>query len=263
MSFETIDFEISDGCARLMLNRPETLNCFNEAMHAEVRAALDEAQSGGGCRALLLTGAGRGFCAGQDLGDRRREPDAEPVDLGESLETNYNPLIRRLRSLDMPVVCAVNGVAAGAGVSIALACDVVLGARSAKFVMSFSRMGLVPDSGGTWMLPRLLGHARASALLMLGESVSSEQAERWGMIWRCVDDDRLEEEARTLCRHLATRPTRGLAMIRRALAETWSNSLDRQLDLECELQREAGRTEDYREAVAAFLEKRDPTFKGR
>lgn len=262
MSFANIEFSITDGIARLTLNRPKSLNSFNEAMHQEVGAALDSVESDD-CRVLLLTGAGRGFCAGQDLSDRRVLPGAEPPDLGYTLENFYNPLIRRLRNLEMPVVCAVNGVAAGAGANLALAADIVIAARSAKFIQAFCKLGLIPDSGGTWILPRLLGPARATALAMLGDSLSAEQAVEWGLIWSCVDDEQLLPEAEALCAHFASQPTRGLALIKQALNASWGNTLDQQLDLERDLQQEAGRTEDYQEGVAAFMEKRKATFKGK
>jgi 2-(1,2-epoxy-1,2-dihydrophenyl)acetyl-CoA isomerase len=263
MSFEHIEFLISEGIAKLTLNRPKSLNSFNEAMHLEVRSAFDELEGEKECRVLLLTGAGRGFCAGQDLSDRNVKPGAEAPDLGYSLENFYNPLIRRIKRLEMPVVCAVNGVAAGAGANLALAADIVLAARSAKFIQAFCKLGLLPDSGGTWILPRLLGPARATGLAMLGDALTAEQAEAWGMIWRCVDDEELAAEADALCRHFAAQPTRGLAMIKQALTASWANSLDEQLDLERDLQRAAGRTDDYREGVAAFMEKRTAAFKGR
>jgi 2-(1,2-epoxy-1,2-dihydrophenyl)acetyl-CoA isomerase len=256
-------FERADGVAELTLNRPERLNAFTEAMHRELAAHLDRIEADPGVRAVLLTGAGRGFCAGQDLGDRMMGEGDAPPDLGDTLERLYNPLVRRIRALDRPVVCAVNGVAAGAGANIALACDIVLAARSAVFIQAFCRIGLVPDSGGTWFLPRLVGEARARALALLGEKVSAEQAEAWGMIWRAVDDERLLDEARGLARQLASGPTRGLGSIKRALAASWANDLDAQLDLERDLQREAGRTADYREGVRAFMEKRPPRFEGR
>jgi len=256
-------FERADGVAELTLNRPERLNAFTEAMHRELAAHLDRIEADPGVRAVLLTGAGRGFCAGQDLGDRMMGEGDAPPDLGDTLGRLYNPLVRRIRALDRPVVCAVNGVAAGAGANIALACDIVLAARSAVFIQAFCRIGLVPDSGGTWFLPRLVGEARARALALLGEKVSAEQAEAWGMIWRAVDDERLLDEARGLARQLASGPTRGLGSIKRALAASWANDLDAQLDLERDLQREAGRTADYREGVRAFMEKRPPRFEGR
>lgn len=249
-----------DGWMELTLNRPERLNAFNEALHAKLAAALEEAGHER-WRAVLLSGAGRGFCAGQDLGDRAGAEG--PPDLGETLERFYNPLVRRLRRLQKPVVCAVNGVAAGAGANIALACDIVLAARSAKFVQSFAKIGLVPDAGGSFFLPRLVGAARARALVLLGEPVGAEQAEHWGMIWKAVDDTALMTEARALAAHLATQPTQGLAMTKAALNASSGNALDAQLDLERDLQREAGYTPDHQEGVRAFTEKRPARFTGR
>lgn len=263
MTYSTIRLEVADGVATLTLDRPDKLNSFTSAMHAELRDALAAVQADASVRCLLLTGAGRGFCAGQDLSDRAVAPSAEAPDLGRSLEANYNPLIRTLRALEMPVVCAVNGVAAGAGANLAFACDIVLAARSASFIQAFCKIGLVPDSGGTWTLPRLVGTARATALAMLGDKVSAEQAEAWGMIWKVVDDSALADEALTLARHLAAQPTRGLALIKRALQASATNTLNQQLDLERDLQRLAGRTHDYQEGVAAFTGKRAPTFEGR
>lgn len=263
MSFEHILFTIEQGVATLTLNRPEQLNSFNAQMHKEVREALKQVRQNPEVRCLLITGSGRGFCAGQDLGDRNVAPGAAAPDLGESIEKNYNPLIRALRDLPMPVICAVNGVAAGAGANIALACDITLAAKSASFIQAFCKIGLVPDSGGTWTLPRAVGMARAKALALLGDKLSAEQAEQWGMIWRCVDDESLQDEALKLARQLATQPTYGLALIKRALNASASNSFDAQLDLERDLQRLAGRSEDYREGVAAFMAKRTPEFKGR
>jgi 2-(1,2-epoxy-1,2-dihydrophenyl)acetyl-CoA isomerase len=263
MSFEHILFTIEQGVASLTLNRPEQLNSFNAQMHKEVREALKQVRQSAEVRCLLITGAGRGFCAGQDLGDRNVAPGTAAPDLGESIEKNYNPLIRSLRDLPMPVICAVNGVAAGAGANIALACDITLAAKSASFIQAFCKIGLVPDSGGTWTLPRAVGMARAKALALLGDRLSAEQAEQWGMIWRCVDDAALQDEALKLARQLATQPTYGLALIKRALNASASNSFDEQLDLERDLQRLAGRSEDYREGVSAFMAKRTPEFKGR
>jgi 2-(1,2-epoxy-1,2-dihydrophenyl)acetyl-CoA isomerase len=217
----------------------------------------------GSVRCLLITGNGRGFCAGQDLSDRNVDPNAEMPNLGESIEKNYNPLIRTLQGLEMPVICAVNGVAAGAGANIAFACDIVLAARSASFIQAFCKIGLVPDSGGTWTLPRLVGHARAMALSMLGDKISAEQAQSWGMIWQVIDDEQLKDEALSMAKRLATQPTKGLALIKRAIQSSWDNSFDEQLDLERDLQTLAGRTEDYREGVKAFMEKRQPDFKGK
>jgi len=213
-------------------------------------------------RALLLTGAGRGFCAGQDLSDRSF-PTGEAPDLGATLERLYNPLVRRLRALPKPVVCAVNGVAAGAGANLALACDLVLAARSARFIQAFCRIGLIPDCGGTWLLPRLVGEARAKALALLGEPLSAEQAEAWGLIWQVCDDEALLPTAHALCARLASQPTRALGLIKQAIQAGATNDLDTQLDLERDLQRAAGQGDDYREGVAAFLAKRPPAFTGR
>ena len=251
------------GILTVTLNRPDKLNAFNPEMHQLLRDALEVARDEAGVRAVLLTGSGRGFCAGQDLSERNLSADAAPIDLSVSLGSNYNPLVRRLRALPKPVVCAVNGVAAGAGANIALACDIVLAARSASFVQSFARLGLVPDSGGTYFLPRLVGSARAMGLALLGERLSAEEAERWGLIWRALDDERLVEEATRIAQALAAGPTRGYGLIKKALYASAGNSLDSQLDLERDLQREAGFSEDYREGVAAFLQKRKPAYKGK
>lgn len=262
MNFTTILFSIEQGVALLSLNRPEQLNSFNTQMHGEVRDALKLISQRDDVRVLVLTGEGRGFCAGQDLSDRQVAPGAAMPDLGESIEKFYNPLVRALRDLPMPVICAVNGVAAGAGANLPLACDLVIAARSAKFIQAFCKLGLVPDSGGTWTLPRLVGMARAKALALLGDRLSAEQAEQWGLIYQCVDDDALRDTALALARHLATQPTSGLALIKRALNATFDNSFDQQLELERDLQRLAGRSDDYREGAAAFMEKRTPVFKG-
>jgi 2-(1,2-epoxy-1,2-dihydrophenyl)acetyl-CoA isomerase len=263
MSYNTIEFAIADGVATLILNRPKSLNSFNAEMFEEIRAALQQVQGNPEVRCLLLTGNGRAFCAGQDLNDRQVAPGQQLPDLGASVENNYNPLVLTLRSLQFPVVCAVNGVAAGAGANLAFACDLVYAARSASFIESFCNLGLLPDSGGTWHLPKLLGHARALGLALLGDRISAEQAEQWGLIWKCVDDDRLLEEATQVARHLATQPTLGLAMIKRAINASYTNTLEQQLDLERDCMRLGGRSEDYREGVAAFVEKRKPVFKGR
>lgn len=263
MTYRTILFAIDDGLARLTLNRPERLNSFNTEMHGEVAAALDTVAEDDGIRALLLSGAGRGFCAGQDLTDRAVSPGLEPVDLGESIDRYYGPLIRRLTSLDKPVVCAVNGVAAGAGANIALACDIVIAARSAKFIQSFANIGLIPDSGGTWVLPRLVGQARALGLALTGEPLSAEKAEGWGLIWRCVDDDALDAAATELATKFAKGPTRGLAATKHAIRASSLRSLEDELIVERDLMRTLGRSEDYREGVAAFMAKRPPAFTGR
>ena len=250
------------GYRVVTLNRPQRLNAFTEAMHQALKRALDEAEGDPDCRALLITGAGRGFCAGQDLNDRLSKAGETPV-LGGALETYYNPLVRKLRALPFPVVAAVNGVAAGAGANIALACDIVLAATSASFVQAFAKIGLVPDSGGTWFLPRLIGPARARALALTGEPLPAEKAEAWGLIWKTFADLELMGEAHKLCTHFASAPTLGLALIKRALDASWENDLDAQLDLEREFQREASLTPDYADGVRAFLEKRTPVVTGR
>ena len=262
MSYNTIQFNIADGAAKLTLNRPDRLNSFTREMHAEVRDALDKVEADGSVRTLLLTGAGRGFCAGQDLSDRAVAPGGGAVDLGESVEKRYNPLIRTLTSLPMPVVCAVNGVAAGAGASIAFACDIVLAAKSAKFIMSFANIGLVPDSGSSWILPRLAGHARALGMALTGAPVTAEQAEDWGLIWNCIDDDRLSDEADALIARFAAAPTRGLAETKKLIRGAFTRPLDEQLDLERDQMRALGFSDDYKEGVDAFMNKRKPVFKG-
>lgn len=262
MSDSPILTEQRAGYRVITLNRPDKLNAFNEAMHIALRDALDEAEADESCRALLITGAGRGFCAGQDLADRLAKP-GETIVLGVTLEQYYNPLVRKLRSLPFPVIAAVNGVAAGAGCNVALACDMVLAAHSASFVQSFARIGLVPDSGGTWFLPRLIGDARARALALTAEPLTAERAESWGLIYKCVDDAALVTEAEKLCEHFAKAPTAGLALIKQAFAASATNTLDAQLDLERDLQREAGFNPDYAEGVRAFMEKRKPNFTGR
>jgi len=262
MNYDTIQFTIDAGIATLTLNRPERLNSFTQAMHAEVRAALDRVQADKSVRVLLLTGAGRGFCAGQDLNDRAVEPGAPGVDLGESVEKYYAPLVTTLRTLPMPVICAVNGVAAGAGANLALACDIVLAAQSASFIEAFCKLGLIPDSGGTWVLPRLIGPARAMGLALLGDKLPAEKAEQWGLIWRCLPDAELMNEAMAMARHFASAPTKGLAYTKKAMLASSTNTLEQQLALEGQMMRELGYSHDYREGVAAFIAKRTPDFKG-
>jgi 2-(1,2-epoxy-1,2-dihydrophenyl)acetyl-CoA isomerase len=249
------------GVLTVTLNRPDKLNAFVAEMHGLLRVAMTQAEEDASIRALLLTGAGRGFCAGQDLSERdMNDPN---LDLGGGLDANDNPFIRRLRALPKPVVCAVNGVAAGAGANLALACDLVLAARSASFIQAFSKIALVPDCGGTYWLPRLAGLQRAMGMALLAERVSAEDAERWGLVWRVVDDAKLMDEANALARALAAGPTHTYGMIKKALYASAGNTLEQQLDLERDFQREVGRHGDYREGVAAFLEKRKPAFTGR
>jgi 2-(1,2-epoxy-1,2-dihydrophenyl)acetyl-CoA isomerase len=263
MPFTTIEFDIAEGAARLTLNRPARLNAFTVEMHEEIQKALDAVDNDRSVRVLLMTGAGRAFCAGQDLSDRSVAPDAPGVDHGESLEKRYNPLIRRLTGLNIPVICAVNGVAAGAGANIAFAADIVIAARSAKFIQSFANIGLVPDSGGTWVLPRLAGQARALGLALTGEPLGAETAADWGLIWKVFDDDALQGEANALAAKFAAAPTRALAATKSAIRRAATQTLDQQLDLERDMQRELGKSEDYREGVEAFLAKRKPVFSGR
>lgn len=261
MSYETILLDVSGGIARLTLNRPDRLNSFNVQMHDEVRRAFDFICKAG-ARVVVLTGAGRGFCAGQDLSDRAVAPTDEGVDLGESLEVRYNPLVKRIATLEMPVICAVNGVAAGAGANIALACDIVIAAKSAKFIQSFANIGLIPDSGGTWSLPRIAGQARALGMALTGEPIMAERAEAWGLIWKAVDDDRLSEEVDALAAKFAAAPTKGLACTKKLIRESALHAFEQQLLLERDTQRRLGHTQDYREGVAAFMEKRQPKFTG-
>ena len=259
MAYETILLDQADGIARITLNRPDRLNSFTRAMHAELQQALDEATA---ARIVILTGAGRGFCAGQDLNDRAVAP-GQAVDLGETVEESWNPLIRRLTTMPQPVIAKVNGVAAGAGANIALACDIVVAVKEAKFIQSFSALGLIPDSGGSWHLPRLVGQARALGLALTGEPITGEQAADWGLIWKAVDGEWLDSEVETLASKLAALPPLGLAAIKSIIRSTGERTLDQELDLQRDEMRRLGFTEDYREGVAAFLEKRTPKFVGR
>lgn len=263
MTYQNISFTIQGGIARLVLNRPDKLNSFNAAMHEEVRDALVRLGSEPGVRVLLLTGSGRGFCAGQDLGDRALSSADQPADLGASIERYYAPMVLALRALPMPVVCAVNGVAAGAGVSVALACDIVIAKQSASFIQSFARLGLMPDTGGTFFLPRLVGTARAMGLALLGDKLPAQQAADWGLIWRCIDDASFDQEIEALLTTLAAAPTLGLARTKQAIYASTSSTLEEQLNRERDGMRELGYSSDYREGVDAFLNKRSPVFHGR
>jgi 2-(1,2-epoxy-1,2-dihydrophenyl)acetyl-CoA isomerase len=258
-AYDTILFTLDGGIARLTLNRPDRLNSFTVQMHEEVADALGKLE---GARVLVLTGAGRGFCAGQDLNDRAVAP-GQAVDLGESVEKRYNPLVRTLTRLPFPVIARVNGVAAGAGANIALACDIVIAAKSAKFIQSFASIGLIPDSGGTWALPRLVGQARALGLALTAEPLPATTAAEWGLIWKAVEDEALDAEVDALAARFASAPTRGLAAIKKMIRQSWGHSLDEELDLQRDAMRELGGSNDYREGVAAFMEKRTPKFSGK
>lgn len=263
MASETVLISKTGGVICLTLNRPDKLNAFNDEMHSALYKALSDAAGDDGCRAILLTGSGRAFCAGQDLGDRDPAKMNGPVDLGATLDQFYNPLIRLIRDTNKPIICAVNGVAAGAGANIALACDIVIAANSAKFIQAFCKIGLVPDSGGTWSLAKLIGEARAKAITLTGTPVGAAQAVDWGMIWQAVEDDKLMAVAEKLATTFATGPTVGLGLIKQAIQAAATNSLDEQLDLERDFQQRAGRTSDYAEGVSAFIQKRQPAFSGK
>ncbi len=262
MADATVLVQTGGGITRLTLNRPDKLNAFNRMMMADLETALASAGSDPACRVVILTGAGRAFSAGQDLADGVYVKGGPQPDLGLVLD-RYNPIIRLIRTLPKPVVAAVNGLAAGAGASLALACDLVYAARSASFMQAFAKIGLVPDCGSTWFLPRLVGEARARGLSMLAEPLIADKAEAWGLIWKAVDDDKLAAEVDALANRLALGPTYGLALTKAALDASAGNALPAQLDLERELQSKAGKSPDYAEGVGSFLEKRTPNFTGR
>jgi 2-(1,2-epoxy-1,2-dihydrophenyl)acetyl-CoA isomerase len=256
VTYETILFDRQSHYCRLTLNRPQKLNSFTTRMHEEIRDALDHLSPD--ARSLVITGAGRAFCSGQDLQERQVDSDHD-FDLGESVEKNYAPLVRRLRALPIPVIAAVNGVAAGAGANLALACDIVVAARSAEFIQPFCRLGLIPDTGGTYFLPRLIGTARAMGFALLSERLSAEKAVEWGLIWKCVDDAELPSCIEEIAGRLAASPSLALAHAKRAIFAAAENGLDQQLDLERDLMRELGQTPEFRSAIAAFLAKRSRT----
>lgn len=263
MAYQHILFSIEQGVARLTLNRPDKLNSFNVAMHEEVREAIATIKADTSVRVLLFTGAGRGFCAGQDLSDRAVAPGEETVDLGASIEKYYGPLVLALRQLPLPVICAVNGVAAGAGANLAFAADIVIATKSASFIEAFCRLGLIPDTGGTYFLPRLVGTARAIGMAMLGDKITAEQAEQWGLIWKSVDDNAFAAEVEKLVAYFASAPTQGMAKIKETIYGSGQQTLQGQLDVERDAMRALGKTADYREGVTAFMEKRPPVFQGK
>jgi 2-(1,2-epoxy-1,2-dihydrophenyl)acetyl-CoA isomerase len=255
-------FSAADGVATITLNRPDVLNSFRRSMAAELKEAFGRVAADDSLRAVVLTGAGRGFCAGQDLSEAVPRDGVMP-DLGDIVRDSYNPVVRAIRKLEKPVICAVNGVAAGAGANLAFCCDIVFAASSATFIQSFSKIGVIPDTGGTFILPRIVGLHRATVLTMLAEKMTAEQAREWGLVYMVTEPENLLETATGTARHLATQPTHGLGLIKRGFNRSLGIDLDEQLDFEEEIQREAGRTDDYREGVNAFLEKRKPTFTGR
>jgi 2-(1,2-epoxy-1,2-dihydrophenyl)acetyl-CoA isomerase len=263
MDYQHLLVQRRDGVMVIALNRPDVLNCFNRLMADELVAALRDAADDAGVRAVLLTGSGRGFCAGQDLAAVLPTEGAPAPDLGDVVHNQYNPIIRAIRTLEKPVVCAVNGVAAGAGANLAFACDLVVASEDATFIQSFARVGLIPDSGGTFILPRIIGLQRAAALTMLGEKLPALRAKEWGLVYDVVPHAVIGDTTFDLARRLAELPTRGLGLAKRGFNAAFANDLDTQLALEEELQREAGRTADYAEGVRAFVEKRAPHFQGR
>ena len=262
MSYETIIYELKEGIATLTLNRPEVFNSLNEQMHKELKTVIAGIKKDKTIRVLIITASGKAFCAGQDLNDRSVNNGDEKLDLGESIERKYNPLIKSIYNLEIPVICKINGVAAGAGVGIALACDFVIAVDTSSFIQAFCKIGLVPDSGNSYFLPKLVGMARAKELCMLGDKLSATTAQEYGLISRVYPKETIDEEVQKLAVHFSNAPTFGLSLIKKALNESMDNSLNEQLELEKNLQRIAGHSNDYKEGVAAFLEKRTPNFKG-
>ena len=263
MNFETIAFTVESGIARLTLNRPDKLNSFNSEMHAELRVALDHIQADKSVRVLVVTGAGRAFCAGQDLADPAMQMiDGKMPDIGNVVEANYKPLVLCLQNLRVPTIAAVNGIAAGAGASVALACDLVVATKSAAFLQAFSKIGLIPDTGGTWFLPQRIGMARAMGLALLADKLPAEKAAEWGLIWQCVEDAEFAVAVDALARQLSTAPTKALVRTRQAMHAAPGHTLEQQLSMEGSFMRELGWSPDYAEGVAAFMAKRAPNFTG-
>lgn len=262
-TYEHITFDYTDGVGRIVLNRPDTLNSFTQIMHDDLKAALSFLEAQDDLRGLILTGTGRGFCAGQDLSERKPLPDGEKRDLAEGIDKNYRSLVLRLRALPVPTVCIVNGVAAGAGASVALACDVVMAVKSSRFIQAFSRIGLMPDAGATYFWPRMVGTQRAMGAALFGEAISAEKAEQWGLIWRSVPDEELVATIESVHAWLANGATRAFATTKQAIYASGDNSLEAQINLERDHQRELGYSDDYQEGMAAFREKRAPRFSGR
>lgn len=263
MNFENIKFEVADGIARLTLNRPDKLNSFTSEMHAELRVALDSIQNDASVRVLVLTGAGRAFSAGQDLADPDMAMvDGKMPDIGNLVEKNYKQLILRLQNLRVPTIAAVNGIAAGAGASVALACDLAIATKSASFLQAFSKIGLIPDTGGTWFLPQRVGMARAMGLALLADKLPAEKAAEWGLIWECTEDADFAARVDALAKQLSTAPTKALVRTRQAMHAAPGHTLEQQLSFEGGFMRELGWSPDYAEGVAAFMEKRAPKFTG-
>lgn len=261
--YQHIKFNYQDGVGHITLNRPETLNSFTQIMHDDLKVALTFLEAQDDLRGVILTGTGRGFCAGQDLSERKPLPAGQKRDMGAGIENNYRPLVLRLRALPAPVVCVVNGVAAGAGASVVLACDVIFAVKSAKFIQAFTKIGLLPDAGGTYFWPRMVGTQRSMGASLFAEPVSAETAEQWGLIWRCIPDDELESTIASVHERLANGATRAFAATKQAIYASGDNSLEAQINYERDLQRGLGDTDDYLEGMVAFGEKRPPRFQGR
>lgn len=260
-NLSTVDFSVDEAVARLYLNRPDKLNAFNGRMHSEIQAVLEYVANQEGIRCLLLSAHGRGFCAGQDLAERQQK-DNVSLDLGNTLDKGFNRTMRLLKRIKAPILCAVNGVAAGAGANLALNCDIVVAKHSARFIQSFSSIGLIPDCNGTWLLPKLVGLARAKAISLLATPVTAEQAEEWGMIYAAISDDAFDAWVEARVKELASRPTKAMGHIKSLMDESYQNDYETHLERERVVQRICGLSHDFNEGVAAFNEKRKPQFKG-